>query len=98
MSSAERQQQFETAIRAQPAITADARIAKNFGFSNSARVLEGGLFACTNNMATYSEGLGAGTTVPLKQMVLLCLLTFPPQDEVYFAIEIKDDIAKLTTD
>jgi hypothetical protein len=95
MSSAERQQQFEKAIRGLPGIASDARIAKNFGFSNSARVLEGGLFACTNNIATYSRILAAGSPSPHSQAVFLCLLTFPPQDEVYFAIAIKDDIAKL---
>ncbi|MDH6669305.1 UNVERIFIED_ORG: hypothetical protein M2442_005375, partial [Methylorubrum zatmanii] len=37
MSSSERQQQFERAIKALPGIRPDARIAANFGFSNSAR-------------------------------------------------------------
>ena len=95
MSSSERQQQFEQAIRELPDIRSDARIASNFGFSNSARVLEGGLFACTNNLQTYSENLAAGTTPPLQQMVLLCVLTFPPQDEVYFAISVASDSTKL---
>src|SRR5262249_27697555 len=95
MSASERQQQFEKAIRNLPGVTADARIARNFGFSNSARVLEGGLFACTNNLETYSEGLASGTTSPFGQMVFLCLLTFPPQDEVYFAISVKGGAAKL---
>src|ERR1700736_173052 len=97
MSSAERQQGFEKAIRALPDILPDARISSNFGFSNSARVLEGGLFACTNNLETYSEKLAAGAITPLNQMVLLCVLTFPPQDEVYFAISVRDDIAKLNS-
>src|SRR3712207_3193887 len=95
MSASERQQQFEKAIRGLPEIRSDARVAANFGFSNSARVLEGGLFACTNNLQTYSENLVAGTTPPLEQMVLLCVLTFPPHDEVYFAISVKSDIRKL---
>jgi 5-methylcytosine-specific restriction protein B len=86
MSAEERQQQFEVAIRAQPGIQPEARVAKNFGFSNSARVIEGGLFACTNNMQTYSEKLAAGKEAPLEQFIFLCVLTFPPQDEVYFAI------------
>lgn len=95
MSSSERQQQFENAIKALPGIRPDARIAANFGFSNSARVLEGGLFACTNNLETYSEKLVKGTGKPLEQMVLLCVLTFPPHDEVYFAISVRSDAAKL---
>lgn len=88
MSTGERQQQFEQAIKARPGIRPEARIAKNFGFSNSARVIEGGLFACTNNLEAYSAGLAAGRTPPLEQFIFLCVLTFPPQDEVYFAITV----------
>lgn len=91
MSAEERQQQFEVAIRAQPGIRPEARVAKNFGFSNSARVIEGGLFACTNNLQTYSEKLAAGGEAPLKQFIFLCVLTFPPEDEVYFAIVVTDE-------
>ncbi|MBA4709695.1 McrB family protein [Aquitalea aquatica] len=95
MSATERQQQFEEAIRALPDIRADARVAKNFGFSNSARVIEGGLFACTNNMEAYSAGLVEGRTSPLEQFIFLCVLNFPPQDEVYFAIVISAEAVKI---
>lgn len=91
MSSGERQQQFEQAITARPEIRPGARIAKNFGFSNSARVIEGGLFACTNNLEAYSANLVAGRTAPLQQFIFLCVLTFPPQDEVYFAITVTSE-------
>lgn len=89
MSSATRQQQFEQVITARTEVLPGARIAKNFGFSNSARVIEGGLFACTNNLEAYSANLAAGKTPPLPQFVFLCVLTFPPQDEVYFAISVR---------
>jgi 5-methylcytosine-specific restriction protein B len=88
MSAEERQSQFEVAIRAQPGIRPEARIAKNFGFSNSARVIEGGLFACTNNLEAYSAGLATGRIAPIEQFIFLCVLTFPPQDEVYFAVTV----------
>ncbi|ANY76822.1 hypothetical protein BB934_00130 [Microvirga ossetica] len=97
MSAAERQQQFEKAIRGLPGTETSARIASNFGFSNSARILEGGLFACTNNLESHSEKIAAGTATPLQQMVLLCVLTFPPHDEVYFAISVKEDIGTLNS-
>lgn len=97
MSSSERQQQFEIAIKALPSIRPDARIAINFGNSNSSRVLEGGLFACINNLEGYSKKLARGTGTPLEQMVLLCVLTFPPHDEVYFAVSVRSDVAKLNT-
>jgi hypothetical protein len=88
MSSATRQQQFKEAITARPEVLPEARIAENFGFSNSARVIEGGLFACTNNLEAYSANLAAGKKEPLRQFIFLCVLTFPPQDEVYFAITV----------
>ncbi|MET2522951.1 hypothetical protein ABXT34_06530 [Ralstonia sp. SM1884_UCD616_TZ26] len=88
MSLQERQRQFEAAVASFPGISPEARIARNFGFSNSARIIEGGLFACTNNLEAYSEKLAAGGTPPLKQFIFLCVLTFPPQDEVYFAITV----------
>src|SRR5579884_3649959 len=91
MSAAERQQQFEEAIRRHSVFRQDARVAKNFGFSNSARVIEGGLFACTNNLEAYSAGLAEGRTAPIQQFILLCVLSFPPQDEVYFGVVITSD-------
>lgn len=95
MSAGTRQQQFEQAVTARPEIRASARVARNFGFSNSARVIEGGLFACTNNLQAYSAGLAAGKTAPLDQFIFLCVLTFPPQDEVYFAITVTTEAEKV---
>jgi hypothetical protein len=95
MSSSERQQQFEAAITALPDTRPGARIAKNFGFSNSARVIEGGLFACTSNVEAYSAGMAAGRTAPQPQFIFLCVLTFPPQDEVYFAITVATEAEKV---
>lgn len=95
MSATERQQQFEQAITARPEIRPGARIARNFGFSNSARVIEGGLFACTNNLEAYSAGLAGGRTPPIGQFIFLCVLTFPPQDEVYFAITVTSEAGRV---
>jgi hypothetical protein len=44
MSIEERQRQFKEKIVSHGGIRADARIAENFGFSNSARVIEGAAF------------------------------------------------------
>lgn len=95
MSATERQQQFEQAITGRPDVRPGARIAKNFGYSNSARVIDGGLFACTNNLEAYSANLAAGKTAPLEQFIFLCVLTFPPQDEVYFAITVTSEAGKV---
>lgn len=95
MSAKERQRQFEASVRAQPGILPGARLAVNFGFSNSARVIEGGLFACTNNLESYSAGLAAGRTVALDQFVFLSVLIFPPQDEVYLAVTVSREAGRV---
>ena len=95
MSLADRQQQFEQCITSRPGSLPDARIAKNFGFSNSARIIEGGLFACTSNLEAYSAGIALGKTAPAPQFIFLCVLTFPPADEVYFAITVTTEAAQV---
>lgn len=89
MSVSERQKQFKAAIAA--GAGPDARLADNFGFSNSARVIEGGLFACTNNLEATSIGVATKGAAGPGAYVLLSVLTFPPQDEVYFAITIREE-------
>lgn len=91
MSFSERQKHFRAAIEgiAGP----DARLAENFGFSNSARVIEGGLFACTNNLQNYSKRIASDPGAGAQAFVFLCVLTFPPHDEVYFAITVRSEAA-----
>ncbi len=95
MSLAERQQQFEDYITTHLKYLPGRRVAKNFGFSNSARIIEGGLFACTSNLEAYSAGIAAFKTIPAPQFIFLCVLTFPPEDEVYFAITVTTDAAQV---
>ncbi|WP_297511000.1 hypothetical protein [uncultured Caulobacter sp.] len=87
-SSTDRQKQFTAFVteKAGP----NAKVATNFGFSNSARLLEGGLFACTANMEGASKNVitGAGGA---SAYVFASVLTFPPYDEVYFAITVSED-------
>jgi hypothetical protein len=95
MTFSERQKQFRQAIEGLPAISAKARIAENFGFSNSSRILQGGLFACTNNIQDYSKKIIADPTKTATQFVFMCVLTFPPHDEVYFAIVVESGARRL---
>jgi MoxR-like ATPase len=95
MSLAERQQQFEEFITSRPESLPGARIAKNFGFSNSARIIEGGLFSCTSNLEAYSAAIAAGKTPPAPQFIFLCVLAFPPADEVYFAITVTTEATQV---
>lgn len=89
LSFGDRQKQFRAAIEARAGD--GARLAENFGFSNSARVIEGGLFACTNNLQNYSKKLAVNPDGEAEAFVFLCVLTFPPHDEVYFAITVRND-------
>ncbi|AZO69619.1 hypothetical protein EJ075_25870 [Mesorhizobium sp. M6A.T.Cr.TU.016.01.1.1] len=93
MSFSDRQKQFRAAIEA--GAGGDARLAENFGFSNSARVIEGGLFACTNNLQNYSKKVAADSTAGSGAFVFLCVLTFPPHDEVYFAITVRAESGRV---
>lgn len=90
-SFSNRQKQFRSAIEATAG--EDARLAENFGFSNSARVIEGGLFACTNNLQNYSKRIAVDPENGAASFVFLCVLTFPPHDEVYFAITVRAEAA-----
>jgi MoxR-like ATPase len=91
ISFADRQKQFRSAIEATAG--EGARLAENFGFSNSARVIEGGLFACTNNLQNYSKKIAVDPETGAVSFVFLCVLTFPPHDEVYFAITVRAEAA-----
>lgn len=86
MNFKERQQAFKAAIR-QYDYTDSSKYSESFGVSNSAKVVEGGLFVCNVNLSN----------VPAKhdQLILACLIRFPPEDEVYFAVYIRADIAAL---
>lgn len=97
MTIEDRQKQFREKIESLSGVHRDARVAENFGFSNSARVLEGGLFACTNNLQTYSKNLADDPSRAVSQFVFLCVLTFPPQDEVYFAIVVGQEAGKVNS-
>ncbi len=97
MSVEDRQRQFKEKVAGLAGTRPDARIAENFGFSNSARVIEGGLFACTNNLQTYSRNLVEDASRATSQFVFLCVLTFPPEDEVYFAIVVGQEAGKVNS-
>jgi hypothetical protein len=86
MNFKERQQAFKAAIR-QYDYTDNSKYSESFGVSNSAKVVEGGLFVCNVNLSN----------VPPRhdQLILACLIRFPPEDEVYFAVYIRKDIPAL---
>ncbi len=96
MTVKQRFQQFEAAINQLQGINPKAYKARGFGFSNSARLVESGLFAGTSNLETYSRKLNAGDEARLEQFVVLSVLNFPPQDEVHFAIVVSKEAGLLS--
>jgi len=87
MEKQERQRLYKEAVARLPEVTRATRLADAFGVSNSAKVVGGGLFAFNANFN------GLGTDV--DQLVVHCLLRFPPEDEVYFSLFVKADLATL---
>ena len=86
MSFKERQETFKAAIRAYD-FTESTKYSESFGVSNSAKIVEGGLYVCNVNLSN----------VPARhdQLILANLIRFPPEDEVYFAVYIRDGLTPL---
>lgn len=84
MDTRERQRLYKEKVGADASITGQTRFADAFGFSNSAKIVERGLFAFNANFSA----LAAETEV-----VVNCLLRFPPEDEIYFSLFVKGGLA-----
>lgn len=83
MNLAERQQQFRDTTLEDALVTDDTKFSKLFGVSNSAKVIEGGLLLGVTNLESVSFDTDC--------FVFACVLSFPPEDDVYFSIFIKND-------
>lgn len=60
-------------------------------------MIDGGRLACTNNLKTYSPKLTDSPSRAVSLFVCLCVLTIPPQGEIYFAIVVSQDAEKLNS-
>ncbi|MNK14028.1 hypothetical protein D3C87_321220 [compost metagenome] len=85
MSLRERVEAFSEAARSRFGLQRKTDLRKNFGVSNSAKIVEGGIQLGVSNLDGFSAAKG--------QLVLGCMIRFPPEDEVYFAIQVKSDLA-----
>lgn len=56
----------------------------NFGVSNGAKIVEGGLQLGVSNLEKFNGKAG--------QFAMGCMIRFPPEDEIYFAIQVKTDL------
>ena len=80
-----RRRLYKEKIDADTTRTSNSRVHDAFGVSNSAKVIEKGLFAFNvnfNNMADNCD-----------QVVVNCLLRFPPEDEIYFSLFVRSEIS-----
>lgn len=88
MQLAERQQAFEAAVKARYGTPPQTDVRESYGFSNSTKVIERGIFVGLSNLNTW-------TSSRAKAFVLQCVIRFPPEDEVYFAVVVSSGLATM---
>lgn len=64
--------------------TAKSKVRESYGVSNSAKIIEGGIQLGVSNLENFATASG--------QFVLASILRFPPEDEVWFAVQVKNDL------
>lgn len=85
MNRVERQQQF---LKAAQKHFGDPEVPREmFGTSNSAKIIEGGVQIGVVNLD--------GVTPAGKSIAFASVMRFPPEDEVYFAVQVRGDMATL---
>lgn len=85
MNLAERQRRFVDAVQAFFGATRLTRTSKLFGVSNSAKIVQGGIQLGVTNLDNVRDTADG--------FILACVMKFPPEDEVYFAVLIRSDQA-----
>lgn len=83
MSLIERQKKFLEAAQQHFGTSKAVRPRELFGVSNSAKIVEGGIQLGVVNLESVKEDVEA--------MIFGCVLRFPPEDEVYFAVLVRKD-------
>jgi 5-methylcytosine-specific restriction protein B len=81
MNLGERQKQFVDAVKTHYGATKQTKVSTLFGVSNSAKIIEGGIQLGVPNLDN--------ATADNDSFILTCVLKFPPEDEVYFAVLIR---------
>ncbi len=85
MNLEERQRQFLEGIQKHFGTSKAVRPNKLFGVSNSAKIVEGGIQLGVVNLNSAREDAEA--------FIFACVMRFPPEDEVYFAVLVRKDRA-----
>lgn len=89
MSLIERQQRFLEAAQGHFGTSKAVRPRELFGVSNSAKIVEGGIQLGVVNLDNVKEDAEA--------FIFGCVMRFPPEDEVYFAVLVRKDKASFIT-
>lgn len=89
MNLDERQRQFLDAVQKHFGTSKAVRPNKLFGVSNSAKIVEGGIQLGVVNLNAPREDAEA--------FIFACVMRFPPEDEVYFAVLVRKDRASFMT-
>ncbi|MDA8152975.1 MAG: hypothetical protein M0003_09740 [Acidithiobacillus sp.] len=85
MNLVERQQQFLEAAQRHFGTSKAVRPRELFGVSNSAKIVEGGIQLGVVNLDNVKDDTEA--------LIFGCVMRFPPEDEVYFAVLVRNDKA-----
>lgn len=92
MNLVERQRQFLEAAQKNFGTSSAVRPRELFGVSNSAKIVEGGIQLGVVNLDNVKDDVEA--------LIFGCVMRFPPEDEVYFAVLVRKDktsfLARLT--
>ena len=87
MDTQERQRRYREAVVAALPAASGRRMHDAYGISNSAKVVAGGLFAFNVNFDNLAGSV--------DQVVVNCLLSFPPEDQVYFSLIVNSGMPTL---
>lgn len=87
MNLVERQQRFLDAAQKHFGTSKTVRPRELFGVSNSAKIVEGGIQLGVVNLDNVKDDVEA--------LIFGCVMRFPPEDEVYFAVLVRKDRANL---
>jgi hypothetical protein len=85
MSFRERVDAFSAEARARFGVTRRRDFREIFGVSNSAKIIEGGIQLGVPNLDAFRA----------PQLTLGTMIRFPPEDEVYVALQVRTDLAAL---
>lgn len=87
MNLKERQKVFGQALKADSAFTPTTKFSKSYGFANTAKVIAKGIMLGGPNLQEFGPEIDGS--------VMAFVIRFLPDDEVYFAVEVRSDVAGL---